>query len=105
MIIPITAMHHGDAVDDYCRLLPEGQRNDGHERSESLKREEALDLEKIRWPCLHPQTFLRPLATRLIAKKMAIMRRKSLSVICLMNSLCSQLSFVRHKDDARQDKP
>jgi hypothetical protein len=22
MIIPITAMHHGDAVDDYCRLLP-----------------------------------------------------------------------------------
>src|SRR5918995_5942377 len=96
MIIPLTAMHHGDAVMLRTKLKQEGQRNDGHERSESLKREEALDLEKIRWPCLHPQTFLRPLATRLIAKKKAIMRRKSLSVLCLMNPLCSQLSFERH---------
>jgi hypothetical protein len=75
------------------KLKQEGQRKDGHERSESLKREKALDLEKIRWPCLHPQTFLRPLATRLITKKMAIMRRKSLSVICLMNPFMFTVFF------------
>ena len=108
MIIPLTAMHHGDTVDDYCRLLPcYAQSSNKMGRGMMAmkdRKKEALDLEKIRWPCLHPQTFLRPLATRLIVK-MAIMRRMSLSVICLMNPLCSQLSFERHKDDACQDKP